>query len=290
MRLYTNRHCLGLLEVVLAAAEQHGGIPDIHDYRLTVTFPTKKSRPVLRIAETTALRDVARIEVSAEGLEEGKDFIVVPTVKDCLKSLAVQAGDEVIAVGTPEEVKFSETRTDGKVSAIRLYNEPEGGWLGTTWIQHTAPITHGNSGGPLFLKKGAEMYWIGINTKESEQGALRFALSADEATTADYSWSTASRDGAANLLASVYGIQALANGTRPTDQQVAASTPSQAIRTSPPSPEKIATFKELDVSPRTIFLNPYMLKSLFILVVVLLLRLCKVPFPGDKNQSDGLHG
>jgi hypothetical protein len=289
LRLYTNRHCLMLLDVALAAV-QHGGIPDIGDYRLTVTFPTKKSRPVLRIAETPAARDVARIEVSAEGLEEGKDFIVVPTVRDCLKSLAVQPGDEVIAVGTPEEVKFSETRTDGKVSAIRVINEPESGWFGTTWIQHTASITHGNSGGPLFLKKGDAVYWIGINTRQSDQGALRFALSADEATTVDYSWSTASRDGAANLLATVYGIKALANGARPTDQQVATSTPSKAICTPPPSPEKIASFDKLVVKPRTIFLNPHLLKSLLILVWVLLLRLCKVPFPGVKSQPDGLHG
>ena len=65
-------------------------------------------------------------------------------------ALAIEAGENVIAIGTPEGFEFSVTR--GIVSAIR-----EDGKL----IQTDAAINPGNSGGPLMNSSGCV---IGVNT------------------------------------------------------------------------------------------------------------------------------
>jgi S1-C subfamily serine protease len=53
---------------------------------------------------------------------------------------AVNVGDHVVAIGSP--LGLEGTVSDGLVSAIRDVS-------GKKWIQTTAPVSHGNSGGPL---------------------------------------------------------------------------------------------------------------------------------------------
>jgi len=80
---------------------------------------------------------------------------------------AVQAGDEVMALGNPFLLAddFSPTVTYGIVSGIHRYQYPANTFLEyTDCIQIDASINPGNSGGPLFDIDGR---WIGINGRAS---------------------------------------------------------------------------------------------------------------------------
>ena len=57
-------------------------------------------------------------------------------------------GSPVFAIGTPLDPKLQSTVTRGIVSASRIVN-------GFSFIQSDAPVTHGNSGGPLLDERGA---------------------------------------------------------------------------------------------------------------------------------------
>lgn len=87
-------------------------------------------------------------------------------------------GEPVIAFGAPQGLSFS--ATDGIVSAIRTGDELSD--LGKvalgTWIQTTAPISPGNSGGPLVNLDGDV---VGANTSALIVGQnLNFAISAND--------------------------------------------------------------------------------------------------------------
>jgi S1-C subfamily serine protease/peroxiredoxin len=100
------------------------------------------------------------------------------TVLSLAKELEPQQGDDVIAIGHPQGFTF--TVSTGIVSALRSYADlPEEAREGLdmaedcAWIQTTAPITHGNSGGPLLNARGEV---IGVNTWGlDEGGSLAFA-------------------------------------------------------------------------------------------------------------------
>jgi serine protease Do len=65
---------------------------------------------------------------------------------------SVRVGDNTYAIGTPLGEAFQNTFTTGIVSAIRG---------GGKYIQHSAAITYGSSGGPLLNDRGEV---IGVNT------------------------------------------------------------------------------------------------------------------------------
>lgn len=79
----------------------------------------------------------------------------------------VVKGDTIVTIGSPEGLQ--NTVSDGIVSGFRNIEE-------TDYIQITAPITHGSSGGPLFDMKG---YVIGVNTAGLDVGNLNFAVAID---------------------------------------------------------------------------------------------------------------
>jgi len=80
----------------------------------------------------------------------------------------VQPGERVIAIGNP--LGLDKTVSDGLISAIRRYGEIE-------YIQTTAPISPGSSGGPL-LNLAGEV--IGVTTAAFTEGQnLNFAISAN---------------------------------------------------------------------------------------------------------------
>jgi S1-C subfamily serine protease len=93
-------------------------------------------------------------------------------------------GEQVVAFGAP--LGFSFTASDGLISAIRNGSELNGEFrsLGfnldydshVTWLQTTAPISRGNSGGPLVNMRGEV---VGLNTLSiPELGQnLNFAVS-----------------------------------------------------------------------------------------------------------------
>jgi serine protease Do len=83
----------------------------------------------------------------------------------------VEQGDDVIAIGSP--LGYYNTVSTGIVSGVR--NFAENGW-DADFIQFTAPVTFGSSGGPLFNMYG---YVVGLVSFGYEAGDLNFALAAD---------------------------------------------------------------------------------------------------------------
>ena len=77
----------------------------------------------------------------------------------------VQVGDEVVAIGSP--LSLESTVSNGIVSGIRRDKR-------RTFLQITAPISHGSSGGPLFNMAGEV---VGITSAGIEEGEnLNFAV------------------------------------------------------------------------------------------------------------------
>jgi S1-C subfamily serine protease len=125
------------------------------------------------------LHDLAVI--ATETLEEGTAITISSTMP--------KTGETVAAFGNPKGLSF--TTSEGIVSAIRgghelikLLGQAEYSRLGygadATWIQTTAPISAGNSGGPL-VNMNAEL--VGLNTMSVTKGQnLNFAISATDVT------------------------------------------------------------------------------------------------------------
>ncbi len=95
-------------------------------------------------------------------------------------SIDVPQGDELIAVGHPHGFKF--TVTTGILSAIRKsdelpdeYKEGVSAHPDTVWVQTSAAISSGNSGGPLLTRDGKI---IGVNTWVAKGQNLGFAVHA----------------------------------------------------------------------------------------------------------------
>jgi S1-C subfamily serine protease len=101
------------------------------------------------VLASDANRDVAIIKA------HGNDFRPL-TLGD---SDRLQVGEEVVAIGNP--LSLESTVSNGIVSAIRTV-EDEGG----KFLQVTAPISPGSSGGPLFNQR-CETHACGENVKSS---------------------------------------------------------------------------------------------------------------------------
>ncbi len=94
----------------------------------------------------------------------------------------VRQGDEVAAFGHPVGLEFS--FTPGYVSAIREGQALREDLAGT-WIHHSAPISSGNSGGPLLSKRGdvvAMNSWRFMDHEAlgGDVQNLNFAISSDD--------------------------------------------------------------------------------------------------------------
>ncbi len=95
--------------------------------------------------------DLALIHINlAAPLDGGTRPDVVPMHLG--DSDAVVVGEHAISIGNP--LGLEHTLTDGLISSRRVYD-------GKAWIQFSAPISPGNSGGPLFNMRGEV---IGIST------------------------------------------------------------------------------------------------------------------------------
>ena len=115
-------------------------------------------------------RDLCLIGVFfPEGLGKDKKavFKKLPAVR-IASSQWLEVGDPVYAVGAPQGLELS--LSNGLVSGIREYN-------GTEYIQTTAPISQGSSGGGLFDAQGR---LVGITTMFLKEGQnLNFAIPAE---------------------------------------------------------------------------------------------------------------
>ena len=123
-----------------------------------------------------------RFEVSSiEGFDSDKDLVVfqlrelgedgplhdLPAIPlDTSGDITV--GERIIAIGSPQGLE--NTVSDGIISAIRNYKT-------TRYLQITAPISPGSSGGPVLNGSGQA---IGIATMQAQEGQnLNFAVSSE---------------------------------------------------------------------------------------------------------------
>jgi S1-C subfamily serine protease len=192
LHLVTNRHVLNLQQL----AETAVLAPVVRDFRLAVTFPGGKTRPVLRFAAESGYLDLALLEVDARGLKAGTDYVLLP---DGDKHPEPGQGDEVVAVGAP--YGLSGTQTFGRVSSVRPTHENGQPY---TAIQVDAAVNPGNSGGPLFLKRKEEYHWLGVNTfmwtTTGGSVGLNFAIDAKHVRRAGWDWYASDKHGAAEFL------------------------------------------------------------------------------------------
>ena len=119
-------------------------------------------------------------------VDTGRDIVVakidlIDRPKIELSKALPRKGDEVIALGTPHGLDFTATR--GIVSAIRQSKElPEerGDFKREgVWIQIDAPLSPGNSGGPLINQSGKVIAMSTLASQGSAQN-LNFGISADD--------------------------------------------------------------------------------------------------------------
>jgi hypothetical protein len=84
-----------------------------------------------------------------------------------------QPGDHVIAIGSP--LGLEGTVTDGVISSFREMD-------GKKWIQTTAPVSHGNSGGPLLNMNNEVVGVISMGVNPEAGQNLNFAIPSSELT------------------------------------------------------------------------------------------------------------
>ena len=112
------------------------------------------------------------IEASKE-----KDFVIfkMDNYQDipylAISKLQPEVGEKTFAIGNPKGLKSTSfTLSEGIVSGMRNLE-------GTNYIQTTAEITHGSSGGPLFNKAGDV---IGITSSGFKEANLNFCVNIQE--------------------------------------------------------------------------------------------------------------
>jgi S1-C subfamily serine protease len=135
----------------------------------------------------------AAYEIAGYAAVEPQHDLAILRIKDpppSLVPLPLRTADDppqlapVIAIGHPRGLAFSPF--DGKVSRVLLTRElPVGSQqflakhlsaeVDLRWIQHTASISEGNSGGPLINEQGEV---IGVNTWVDRQSDFAYALHA----------------------------------------------------------------------------------------------------------------
>ena len=128
---------------------------------VTVKLPDGREFRAQGVLGSDAELDVAVLKLEAKGL---------PTIP-LGDSDHVKVGQRVIAIGNPLGV-LENTVSDGIISAIRLDDDPKA--KSKKLLQITAPLSQGNSGGPLLDLSG---HAIGIAFAIIEQGQnLNFAI------------------------------------------------------------------------------------------------------------------
>jgi serine protease Do len=130
-------------------ATNHHVIDSVSAVRVKFKNGTVYDDVELLVDESAA--DLALIHINlAAPLDGGARPDIVPM--HLADSDAVVVGEHAISIGNP--LGLEHTLTDGLISSRRVYE-------GKAWIQFSAPISPGNSGGPLFNMRGEV---IGIST------------------------------------------------------------------------------------------------------------------------------
>ncbi|HET6879489.1 MAG TPA: trypsin-like peptidase domain-containing protein [Pirellulales bacterium] len=148
--------------------------------KATVRFADKSTADVVGFLVVAPGKDLALLRINSQG----RTLKPLRTATD-----RPQKAEEVFAFGAPRGLES--TVTNGIVSAVRQGTELRDNFKATTgvdiytdhqhydldaiWIQTTAPISGGNSGGPLVNRRGEV---VGLNTWNRTDGQnLNFAIS-----------------------------------------------------------------------------------------------------------------
>ena len=115
---------------------------------ITVTLKNGKNYPIEKLVYYDEVFDLCILKIDAQNLP----------VVEFSNSQDLEIGETVFTIGNP--LGFDYTFSDGLLSSVRTDN-------GISWIQFTAPVSPGNSGGPLFNTKGQV---IGVITMQMTEG------------------------------------------------------------------------------------------------------------------------
>jgi hypothetical protein len=125
------------------------------------------------------------------GFDKGRDIAIIKAHGQNFRTLSlgnsdrVRVGEDVVAIGNP--LSLESTVSNGIVSGLRTVED-----LGGKFLQVTAPISPGSSGGPLFNMSGEV---IGITTLYLKGGEnLNFAIPINDAKRLVLSKSSTLRD------------------------------------------------------------------------------------------------
>lgn len=120
----------------------------------SIRLPSGAEFSQVRALAVDPERDLAVLKVSGAGMRALEVASNAPAV-----------GDKLVVIGAPRGLEF--TVSEGIVSAIRRTDSAE-------WIQMSAPISPGSSGGPVLNSSGEV---VGVTTAYREDGqALNFAV------------------------------------------------------------------------------------------------------------------
>lgn len=157
-----------LIDATGLIATNHHVVAGAH--KCVAEFASGKSFEVKGYYTMDEKRDIALIQVELPAGE----FQPLPMIGS-----APAKGEQVLAFGCPYGLDFS--TTDGLISAFRSAADIKtmlGADVEGEWLQTSAPISPGNSGGPLVNMKGEV---VGINSMVRSEGQnLNFAVAASE--------------------------------------------------------------------------------------------------------------
>ncbi len=127
-----------------------------------VKFPDDTAFPVDGVLAADKVRDLAIIKIHGQAFRT----LALGDSDD------IQVGEEVVAIGNP--LLLESTVSNGIISGVRTSKEQ-----GVKFLQTTAPISPGSSGGPLFNMRGEV---VGVNTLYLKVGEnLNFAIPVNDA-------------------------------------------------------------------------------------------------------------
>ncbi len=129
---------------------------------LRIRLRTGEERFVSAVIQQDEVRDLAVLAVDPTGLPEA-------VLGD---SESVQPGEDVIAIGSP--LGLEHTVTKGIISQVRRRSS------GVTLLQTQAPISPGNSGGPLFNSRGEVIGIVTMSISGEDAQNLNFAVAVNE--------------------------------------------------------------------------------------------------------------
>lgn len=122
--------------------------------------------------EAEVLRSDEHFDVAILQIKSGKGYMALPVAIDT-ENPTFEVGDEVMAIGTPQDVALGQTVSRGVVSGKRKTDDDR------YFIQTDVSINPGNSGGPLIDSEGRVIGLITIKRFDSE--GIGFAIPVQQA-------------------------------------------------------------------------------------------------------------